>query len=128
MGNTHPTLHLNLGLCYEHGGGVAKDYMEAQRLYKLASAQGYAQATHDLNELDEKIRTECPLLGKRVVITGTSREDLNGRAGNAASLDHDRDRYVVELDDDTDATQGKAKLRLKPGNLVVLVGRKGNLE
>ena len=44
------------------------------------------------------------------------------------SLDHDRDRYVVELDDDTDATQGKGKLMLKPGNLVVLVGRNGNSE
>ena len=94
--------------------------MEAQRFYKLASAQGYAQATHNLNRLDEKIRTECPLLGKRVVITGTSREDLNGRAGKATSFDHDRDRYVVELDDDTDATQGKGKVRLKPGPLIFL--------
>ena len=41
---------------------------------------------------------------------------------------HAKRRYVVELDDDTDATQGKGKLSLKPGNLVVLVGRKGNIE
>ena len=89
---------------------------------------GHAQAADCLSRLNEKIRTECPLLGKRLVITGTSRRDLNGRVGNATSFDHDRDRYVVELDEDTNATKGKGKLSLKPGNLVVLVGRKGDLE
>ena len=116
---------MNLGVCHVNGEGTTKSYAEARRLYKQALAQGHAQAAEYLKRLDEKIRTECPLLGKRVVITGTSREDLNGRAGIATSFDHDRDRYVVELDDDTDATQGKGKLMLKPGNLVVLVGRKG---
>ena len=57
-----------------------------------------------------------------MVITGTSREDLNGRAGMATSFDHDSDRYVVELDDNAGEKE-KAKLKLKPGNLV-LVGRK----
>ena len=107
-GNTDLALHVNLGICYEYGHGVDKDYLEARRFYKLASAQGYAPATDHLNFLDEKIRTECPLLGKRVVITGTSRGDLNGRARNAISFDHERDRYVVELLNDmviTDATQ-----------------------
>ena len=122
MGNTDPALHFNLGLCHEFGHGVAKDYLEARRFYSLASAQGYARATEDLNLLDEKIRTECPLLGKRVVITGTSREDLNGRAGVATSFDHDHDRYVVELDGHRGEKQ-KGKLRLKPGNLG-LAGRK----
>ena len=120
LGNTDPSLHFNLGVCYEGGAGVAKDYLGARRFYTLASAQGFAQATDSLNRVDERIRTECPLLGQRVVITGTSREDLNGRAGRATSFDHAQDRYVVELDDDTDA---KGKLKLKPGNLV-LVGRK----
>jgi len=98
LGNTDPRLHLNLGLCHEFGDGVTKDYLEARRLYTLASAQGYEHATEYLKRLEEKIRTECPLLSKRVVITGTSREDLNGRAV-ATSFDHDRDRYVVDLDD-----------------------------
>ena len=34
-----------LGLVYERGMGVAKDYLEARRLYTLASAQGDAGAT-----------------------------------------------------------------------------------
>ena len=112
----------NVGACYENDFGVTQNYQEARRLYSLAAAKGHAPATEDLKELDEKIRTECPLLGKRVVITGTSREDLNGRAGVATSFDHDHDRYVVELDDRRGEKQ-KEKLRLKPGNLA-LVGRK----
>jgi len=40
LGNTDPGLHHNLGACYEFGGGVTKDYLEARRLYSLASAQG----------------------------------------------------------------------------------------
>ena len=72
--------------------------------------------------LDQKIRAECPLLGKRVVITGTSREDLNGRAGVATSFDHARDRYVVELDGDDAGEKEKEMMKVKPGNLV-LVGR-----
>ena len=112
VGNTHPVLHSNLGLCYEAGHGVDKDYLEARRFYKLASAQGMALATDGVIRVDEKIRTECPLLGKRVVITGTSQRDLNGRVGNATSFDHEQDRYVVELDNDTDATQGTGNLRL----------------
>ena len=110
----------NLGICYKCGHGVAKDYLEARQLYSLASAQGHAQATDKLNLLDEKIRTECPLLGKRVVITGTSRGNLNGRAGNATSFDHERARYVVELDNDTDGRdsedgEAEAKARERGG-------------
>ena len=97
LGNTDPVLQLNLGICYKHGIGVAKDYLEARRLCTMASAQGYAPGTKHLTLLDESIRTECPLLGKRVVITSTSREDLNGRTEVATSFDHDRHRYVVKL-------------------------------
>ena len=64
----------------------------------MASSQGLAQATQELTGLDQKFRTECPLLGKQIVITGTSWEALNGRAGVATSFDHARGRYVVELD------------------------------
>ena len=97
LGCTEPTLHFNLGQCYDLGLGAAKDYLEARRFYKLASAQGYSQATEKLRLLEDKTRTECPLLGKRVVITGTSREDLNGRVGVARSFDEANGRYVVRL-------------------------------
>ena len=104
-----------LGGCYELGGGVTRDYQEARRLYAQASAQGDAIATRRLKQLDQKIRTECPLLGKWVVITGTSREDLNGRAGMATSFDHVRGRHVVELDGNAGEKQKeKLKLKLKP--------------
>ena len=105
------------------GQGVPKDYLEARRLFTLSSAQGHPQATDDLARLEEKIRTECPLLGTRVRITGTSREDMNGRVGMARSFDYARDRYVVEVDCNSGENE-KGKLKLKPGNLV-LVRRKG---
>ena len=57
------------------------------------------------------------------MITGTSREDLNGRVGVATSFDHEGGRYVVELDG-----KGKnkpEKLKLKPGNLAKWA-KKGN--
>ena len=60
--------------------------------------------------------TECPLLGKRVVVVGTSREDLNGRAGVAATFDHARGRYVVELDSSQGENE-KERVKLKPENL-----------
>ena len=44
-GNTEPALDFNLGLCYEYGHGVAKDLLEARRLYTLAFVQGYAPAS-----------------------------------------------------------------------------------
>ena len=89
----------------------------------MASSQGLAQATEDLNQLDQKIRTECPLLGQRVVITGTSREDLNGRAGVATSFDHARGRYVVELDS-KEGEKEKERLKLKPQNLSTKIAKK----
>ena len=39
-----------------------------------------------MKQIDEKIRTECLLLGKQVVITGTSRKGLNGRAAWGGDL------------------------------------------
>ena len=108
---------MNLGLCHENGEGTTKSYAKARRLYERALAQGYAQAAEYLKQLDEKIRTECPLLGKRVSITGTSREDLNGRTGVATSFDHAGGRYVVELDSEGRSKSEPAKLRLKPVHL-----------
>ena len=72
-------------------------------------------AHKSLKQINEKIRTECPLLGKKVVITGTSREDLNGKTGVATSFDHAQGRYVVALDKQGG---GKAKeMALRPQNL-----------
>ena len=110
-------------MCYERGEGVTQDYQEARRLYALASSQGLADATMHLKGLDQKIRTECPLLGQRVVITGTSREDLNGRTGVATSFDHARGRYVVELDS-KEGEKEKELLKLKPENLNTKMARK----
>ena len=89
----------------------------------MASSQGLAEATESLNLLDQEIRTECPLLGQRVVITGTSREDMNGRAGVATSFDHARGRYVVELDS-KEGEKEKEQLKLKPQNLSTKLARK----
>ena len=69
QGNTMALI--SLGFCHEFGQGVAQNYQEARRFYTLASAEG----VDHLNRLAEKVR------GKQVVITGTSREDLNGRMG-----------------------------------------------
>ena len=82
---------------YEEGLGVTRNYQEARRHYALASAQGNAGATKRLKELEETIQFECPLLGNQVVITRTSRRDLDGKTGVAASFDHERGRYVVVL-------------------------------
>ena len=52
------------------------------------------------------------------MITGTSREDLNGRVGVAQFFDEAKHRYVVRLDE---AGAGESALRLKPGNLRPMV-------
>ena len=113
-----------LARLHEKGLGVAKDYLEARRLYTLASAQGdYALATEALKGLEKAIRTECPLLGKRVRITGTSRGDLNGRVGMARSFDEAKGRYVVRLHRGTKTgetlTEEPAiqEMKVKPENL-----------
>ena len=114
---------MNVGVCHEFGLGTTKSYAEARRLYERALALGDAQAAEYLKRLDEKIRTECPLLGKRVSITGTSREDLNGRTGVATSFDHAGGRYVVELDSEGKNKSEPAKLRLKPAHLASTKGK-----
>ena len=114
------------GRYYELGIAVTQSYQEARRRYVLASAKGFAPATERLTILDEKIEAECPLLGKRVILVGTSREDLNGRAGTAASFDHAGGRYVVELDGTDGASEDKKeKLKIKPGNLAIKADRHG---
>ena len=50
--------------------------------------------------------TECPLLEEHVEITGTSRDDLNGKAGIATSFDHAQGRYAVHLDETPEAVGG----------------------
>ena len=80
-----------------------------------AASQGDPDTIQALKRIDEKIRADIirklsPLVGKRVVITGTSREDLNGRAGLARSFDQSKARYVVQLEDGLE-------LKVKPANL-----------
>jgi len=83
---------------YEDGRGVTQNYQEARRLCALASAQGNVNGAKYMKKLEEKIDAECPLLGNQVVVTRTSRRDLNGKTGAVASFDHARGRYVVVLD------------------------------
>ena len=66
---------------------------------------------------EEKIRIECPLLGKRVMITGTSREDLNGRVGVARSFDEAAGRYVVRLRGAGVGKSATQEMKVKPANL-----------
>ena len=80
------------------GHGATQNYQEARRLCALASAQGNVNAAKYMKELEEKIHAECPLLGNQMVVTRTSRRDLNGKTGAVASFDHARGRYVVVLD------------------------------
>mmetsp|Transcript_124447 Transcript_124447/g.229295 ORF Transcript_124447/g.229295 Transcript_124447/m.229295 type:complete len:441 (-) Transcript_124447:65-1387(-) len=51
------------------------------------------------------------LLGKRVVIEGTSREDLNGRQGVAISFDSKAGRYGVRVDNGSRVALKPEKLR-----------------
>ena len=84
---------------HENGRGVTQNYQEVRRLYALASAQGDADAAKYLKDLEERIHAECPLPGNQVVVvTRTSRRDLNGKTGAVASFDHERGRHVVVLD------------------------------
>ena len=43
-----PVAHYNLGVCYEHGRGVARDIHKAAEHYKEAAAGGHAQAAYNL--------------------------------------------------------------------------------
>ena len=85
---------------YEDGKGVPRNYQEARRLYQLSAAQDPTMTSFAhgaLKRLTEKVWTEFPLLGKRVVITGTSRGGLSSMTGVVVSFDARR-RYVVILD------------------------------
>ena len=87
-----------LAQLHVRGLGVAKDYLEARRLYTLSSAHGDRNATKCLTSVEEKIRTECPLLGKQVVIVRKKYKELYSKAGFAACFDRARNRYVVVMD------------------------------
>ena len=52
------------------------------------------------------------LVGKTVVITGTSREDLNGRTGHVFNFIEASGRYSVELEDGV-------CVKLKPEKLII---------
>ena len=44
----HADAQNNLGLCYQYGKGVAKDYAEAVKWYRKAAEQGHARAQCNL--------------------------------------------------------------------------------
>ena len=106
-------------MCYELGVGTTQNYNEARKCFMQSAHHGVPEAIQALKVIDEKIRTECPLLSKPVQIKGASREDLNGRAGVATSFDHARGRYVVELEEkDNSRNASNAKIKVKPENLI----------
>ena len=78
---------------------VAKDHLEARRLYALASVGGFREAPEELSRLEEKnpYRMPTPGLGKRVMVTGTSRGGLKDRVRFARSFDAAKGRCVVQL-------------------------------
>ena len=47
-GHSDPAKQYVLGYCYNMGRGVAQDYKEAARLYRLAADQGQAKAQYML--------------------------------------------------------------------------------
>ena len=52
------------------------------------------------------------------MITGTSREDLNGRVGVTRSFDEAAGRYVVRLHEGTRARDSAVlEMKIKPANL-----------
>lgn len=59
---------------------------------------------------DPAMEVPTPLMGKRVTVVGTSRQDLNGQGGRAVSIDEFKGRYHVQLD-------GGETISLKPENL-----------
>ena len=116
----NPAADCNLARCLECGHGVTQDLKEARRLYAKSAKQGVPEAIECLKRVDEIIRADIirklsPLVGKRVVITGTSRDDLNGRFGVARSFDESKGRYVVELEEE--GGTAALTLKVKPGNV-----------
>ena len=110
----------NLAQLLEFGDGVTQNYKEARRLFAKSAKHGLPEAIEGLKRVDEKIRADIvrklsPLVGKRVVVTGTSREDLNDRVGLALSFDESKGRYVVRLEEEG-GDKGPT-LKVKPGNL-----------
>jgi len=59
-------------------------------------------------------------VGQRVVLSGLSREELNGRRGRALEYVASKQRYMVRLDDEPATTK---PLGVKRGNLKLAVGR-----
>ena len=45
------TAQYNIGVCYDNGYGVTKDYAEAVKWYRKAAAQGYDSAKDRLKKL-----------------------------------------------------------------------------
>ena len=101
----------NLGACHFHGRGVDQSYAEARRLYELAIAKGETEAAPaNLQDLNDGIQQNCPLLGQRVVLCGLNTAALNGTRGTAVDFGFgERDpetgnwftasgRYTVRLD------------------------------
>jgi len=86
---------------------------EAREAKRAAKRQASEVDEEEDEEGSEGEGEDMPLCGRRVVIHGTSRGDLNGCSGVAEGFDAASGRYVVKMDGKT----GKKLLKIKPTNL-----------
>src|SRR5438128_10445380 len=55
----------NLGFCYKHGEGVAKDQVEAYKWLLLAAKEGDEDAKNGMTELESKLTPEQIAAGQK---------------------------------------------------------------
>ena len=48
----------NLGVCYDQGKGIAKNYQEAAKWYRQAAEQGFALAQYNMGVYNERCGAE----------------------------------------------------------------------
>ena len=89
-----------------------EDEAELARALRLSVADCDGDTTVNLSHIDDA--SAAPLLGKRVVACGLSRDDVNGLCGTALSFEPATGRYAVYLGKGNKAS----KYSLKPTNLM----------
>ena len=86
--------HLNMAkLLLEHGADKTKTTNGGHTPLDLARQQGHEEIVKLLLAKPSPKRSGDPLIGKTVVIVGTSREELNGQHALVESFDKAKGRY-----------------------------------
>ena len=102
-----------LGLADMNGrSGVVTSLNHAARRYVVSIRPAEGSRSRSSFQL-KALNLMVDLTGKRVVIHGTSRDDMNGRLGMATTFDAKSGRYAVRVDSDG---EGRT-FRLKPANV-----------